>query len=277
MKRAIFALACLALSGCFLDQHKPNPVTNPANGAVQGIIAIEDLKGPNTGALFMAMFARKSDAAGVVSRISARPEQSQCRIKRKPLSAAVGFISVGKLSFGTALQSTHLPVEETENHQYTRTLPADFPAGTYHVAAAGVDGIAGFQEYLQMPEQLQDVSLNGQAMGSSSVLLRKSDPLVASWRQPAVPNADQVMILDVETKTATESITLHCIGIESSFAAAGGSYLWQIPAQTLAELPEVKDAFVYFIRAIVKDSKSTYLDLQIQGLRTWYTEAEVGD
>lgn len=276
MKRAIFALASLALSGCFLDQHKPNPVTNSASGSVEGIVAIEDVKGPTTGAMFMAMFARAADTTSRISRVTARPEQSQCKLKRKPLAATAGLISVGQLSFGTALQSTHLLVEENDKHQYTRTLNPDFPAGTYHVAAAGVTGLPGFQAYLQVPESLQDVSVNGQAFGSSSVLLRKTDTLVASWRQPAVPNADQVVILDIETKTATESITLHCIGIEGSFAAAGGSYVWQIPAQHLADLPETKSALVYFVRAIVKDEKSSYLNLQIQGLRTWFTEAEVG-
>ncbi len=276
MKRALFALVSLALSGCFLDQHKPGPGTQPASGGVQGVIAVEDVKGPNTGAQFVGLFARQAEKSGVVSRVTSRPEQSQCNIKRKTLAAASGLISVGQLSFGTALQSTHLLVEENENHQYKRTLNADFPAGTYHVAAVGVSGIPGFQEYLQMPEALQDVTVNGQAFGSSSVLIRKSDELVASWRQPAVPNAEQVVVLDVEAKTATELITLHCIGIESSFAVSGGNYVWHIPSSKLAEIPEMKNAFVYFVRAIVKDSKSTYLDLQLQGLRTWYTEAEVG-
>ncbi len=278
MKRVLFVVASVILAGCFLEQHKPSPPVQSATGAVEGIIAIQDFKGVDPGGVFMGLFAYKGAAASRLDRISARPEQSQCRLQRKSLAAAAGFISVGTLSFGPALQNTHLEVEQTASHQYQRALAPDFPAGVYQVAAAGVPGVPGFQALLQMPEALQDVTVNGQAFGSSSVLVRKSDTLVASWRQPSVPNADHIVVLDIETKSASEKVTLHCVGDESSFQGSGGSYQWSIPAQTLAEVPAMRGAMVYFLRAIVvNDKPSAYLNVQLQGVRSWSTEAEVGD
>jgi hypothetical protein len=277
MKRATYFLTALGLSGCFLQQNKPNPPVQPANGGVVGMVAIEDMRGQESGAVFVGIFAPKTNSKSVVSRIAGRPEQSECKVVRSPLAATSALISVGQLSFGTALQSAHVTVEEKENHRYVKVLPPDFPAGTYHVAAGGVGGISPFEAYLQMPEALLDVSVNGQAFGSASVLVRKSDPLVMSWREPAVPNAEHVVAMDIEAKSATENITLKCLAVESSLAVMGGSHLWQIPQDKLAEIPAMKGAKIYFVRAIVKDSITAYLDLRLQGLRTWLTEAEVGD
>jgi hypothetical protein len=274
MKRVLFALVALTLSGCFLEQHKPNPPVQGASGAVRGIIAIEDVKGVESFAVFKAFFANQTGTSSrIVRQVTSRPEQSQCKVNKKSLKASSGLISVGQLSFGTALQSTHLLVEENTDHEYKRYFSPDFPTGTYNVAAKGTASIPGFQQYIQVPEALQDVSVNGQAFGSSSVLIRKADTLVASWRQPTLPNSDHLIFLDIETKT----VTLNCIGIESSFEAAGGSFVWRIAPETFAELPTMKDARILFVRGLVSDSKNDYLNLQVQGLRTWYTAAEIGD
>ncbi len=276
MKIVLSALLLVTLSGCFLNQHKPNPPAQPANGGLIGVVALEDFKGVESGTTFVGLFARKSDSARVVAKIESRPEQSLCEISRKPLAVRGNLISIGQLSIGTALQSTHLLVPEDDQHRYIRRFNPDFPAGTYEVSASGVSGIPAFGVYLKLPEALQDVSVNGQAFGSSSMLVRKSDPLIASWRSPTLPSSDQIVILDVETKSATEKIVLHCIALEYTLSGAGGSLLWQIPADKLTGLAEMKDADVYFSRGVITDIKQSYLDLQVQGLRTWFSKAEIG-
>lgn len=275
MKRAFAALAVLTLAGCFLQQNKPN--ANPTGPAIEGIVAIEDLTGPQSGAAFLAIFARAASSVHAAYRLTdARPQQSQCGIKRKALSAASSLISVGKLSFGTALQSSQITVDEDENHQYVRSLKAGYPSGVYEVSASGLADIPGFRAYLHLPEPVADPSVNAQAFGSSSVLIRKSQPLVAIWRPAAAPNSDHVAILDVETKTASEKITLHCIAVEDTLPQADGFVRWEIPASKLVDLPEVKAADIYLVRAIVKEAKANQVSLQMQGLRTHFTAAEVG-
>jgi hypothetical protein len=277
MKQVAYAFAVLVLSGCFLQQTKPSPTTQSGGDPIEGVVSITDLKGPVTGGLFSGKFYAKGRSADFRGRIKSRPEEMSCKIFREPRAVSRALVSVGKLTFGSALQNLGVEVPETQDHAYVKELAPDFPSGVYTVVASGRENLQSFGDHVVMPEQLQDVTVNGQAFGSSSVLIRKGDDLVATWREPAVPNENHISILNVGVRTATEIITLYCLGLEKSYPTAGGNKVWKIPASYLADLPADKDAEIAVTRLILRGWILANLDVQFQGIRTHFTAAEVGE
>lgn len=196
------------------------------------------------------------------------------------------LIDVGALSYGAALQNAFVPFQETSDHQYSANLPLGYPSGLYEIQAAGTGDIPAFGEILSIPETLQNVTANGVPFENAPLKIKRSETLSIQWRTPVAVNASSQLLLEIDTANDTQLITLHCGGYETDFFPASGAssaatLRWDIPATVLSGLVSVKTANIFFVRGHQRKPqgqvKTLPVAIQLQGLRTYFTQAEIDD
>jgi len=276
-----FFLVALLLAGCMLKQEAPKPTPPPVRVPITGVVAIEDLVAPGaTSALFYAAFRSKPQAQAtarqaLLATVAARPDAAPvCQIvnpqqKTGPRPAA--WLSVGTLVFGPALQTTGTPVEPNDEHRYIKKLDPGFPAGVYNVAAKGLGDTPGFSATFSMPEAVSYVSLGGVRLDSGALKARRNEPLVFGWRTPAVAHEANLDLIEIEGKRAGgEAVVLRCAAREMSVPVEAGDAKWVLTPDLASFAPKSR-ARMFFLRAHIRDARSTYVDVQLQGLRTHAT------
>lgn len=283
MKALLLVASLLLLSSCLLKQNEPVPLA-PQAGKVplDGVVALEDVQGAVQGAYFFAAFSARAAAAGAASWVglhryaaleSAIDERApRCEIAKKKKTAspaaAKGFINVGKLLFGVALQTAAVEVLPNAENQYLYKLTPGFAAGVYQVTAKATAETQPFEGLITVPESVRELTGNGTRFNENVVRVKKSTGLVLQWAPPSVPNDSNLILMDLEAQTNDEIYRLRCLAREPQSTAAGSLTAWTVDPTLIRQLPSTQKARLDFLRAAVRPVKTTYLTGEFQGLRT---------
>jgi len=288
----IFAGVVLALSSCFLKQEPPVNNTSGASGRAEGLVMLEEMKGDSSSAAIAAIFGRMTDDRQFRQEIAqlnlgitlpaiaafTEARAPQCKVKRKPRAEeseeserGTKMISMGKLRFGPAQFS----LDEDADHRYFKQIEPSVPMGLYQVTAEGDSDVKGFDETLSMPESLLDVKANGTNGGEGVIAISKSTPLQIEWKSPAVSADRNFLLVDLYTDTADETVQLHCLGMEKDFPVENGQRQWQLPVSYLSQLGVTTEAELFLVRAHARAMERSDLNVEFQGLRSFYMKASV--
>lgn len=291
MRALLLTASLFLLSSCLLKQNEPKPAApQPGKIPLDGIVAMEDVQGAVTGGVFFAAFTPRVAAATTASWVGLHryavletrdDREVRCEIAKKPKTAppaaSVGFVNVGKLVFGVALQTASVDVMPSPDNRYIYKLNPGFAAGVYQVAAKATEQTQPFEGLLTVPESLRDLTGNGVKFNERVVSVKKATGLRLQWSPPSVPNDNHIILLDFESETATEVHRLRCMAREPQGAGAGTLITWDVEPALVKQMPASKKARIDFLRAVVRNVKSTYLMGEFQGLRTNIAAATIED
>lgn len=291
------ASLCLILSGCFLEQHEPKP-NSIAMVPWMGVISVEDIEaGERKAASASAFFVEAKEqepqkqvsrAAALASRVDEDTPGMKCERKIEPVkkdgdktaatdakseenvmdSASQKRVSVGRLFFGPALQSSLQVFFQDANSMYRLPLEPGLAPGAYQVAAEGGRVTEPFGEILSIPEALSDVRVNRVDIREPGVVLSRDQDLEIAWKMPTVLNDQNVILIDFEVQDDDNKATVHCVGREANLTRRASDVEWTIDRSLLADFPIGVTAQVHIVRAHLRRAAVRNSMVVFQGLRT---------
>ncbi len=304
MKSILWFLPVVFLSGCLLNQSDPAPVSKKP--FLLGSVSLEHLQVSNSGVLatINAEFAVKAEdkpaptpiAASLASpsgrwnavrsffsqaSSSSRAPMCQKRtIEKNPKvdpkatapapSTPFTRVSVGKLAFGAALQSSFLELKADQNYHYTAVLPTVVPAGLYQIAAEGAEFVDSFGEILSVPEEVRSLRLNGMDFGNPTMEFDPSRPLEVFWREPGIANDQNGILAELSMQDANYTYALTCALREEDIPTVKGYKVWNLDSAWFSELPKTGSVEFYFLRAHLRTPTTKRSKVQMQASRTFY-------
>lgn len=280
MKALVLAMGVVLLSGCFLKQNQPNNlVTSGKNVNAEGVVRVEEISGAESTTTIEATFAEYKPKRGPRPMRDLSYFDGGLNVLRERTPGcnaykiakgreATPLLSVGKLSFGLALQENMTEVPENADHAYKASLKANLPSNLYVVKASGSPQVPGFTAALSFPVALENVTVASQATAFDDVILTKEQALKLEWSAPAVPHSGHVMLMELYSPQAQDVYLLRCLGLESDFGLDGVKRTWNIPAGYMALMPPTNDGLIFLTRAIEVPSAYPTLVVGAQGFQT---------
>lgn len=272
-------LIVLLLSGCLLQQNKPEPTTPPVSVTLSGIVRVEDYFGPENQAYIKAQFVEsKEEGSRALKANLSRAKTTECvyEAKDRSAAAAAALIPVGDLYFGPALQSTQLKIPTSEAGLYYQKLDPGIESGQYMVAATGTDKWKGFQEYLSMPGQVVSPKMGDDSFNTSDVHFKLNEAPVVSWEAPNAVSGDEgIMIFEATVQTEKKLWDVFCVAAEKEIEEVEGRRVWKLDLTETQKMPAANIAIFYLTRAYVKSPQRKDLKFQMQGWRTHYTLGQI--
>jgi hypothetical protein len=288
------AAVLVTVCSCFLKQDPPPQPVQSGSTVVEGVITMEDLQTYDNGAaLISADFWQQAKAAASarafqkldrgherLNRAMVRDTAPQCQVQHAtksdaPATVDAKLLSAGVITFGAALQTGQLALDQDSNGSYKRRLDPNVPAGIYQIKVGGSSEVPGFSMNVSMPEALQNVVFLIGDGSRSTVDIKRDKPLNIGWKAPAVANTNTIMIADVYADTAHETWRVRCAAKESSMTGGAGILTWTIGSSLLSQLPTTNDAQVYLMRAHLFSAQGNNIDIQSQGMRIFLSEATI--
>lgn len=294
LRHLCFLCVSVLVSSCLLQPAAPPNGTQSGTTPIQGLIVMDDVMNGKSaeGGEIMANFAvttgsssnalsSKNLQSHVIRKLSALQDSTTCAVDTEVSGGnapTATFIDAGVMTFNVDGQTGTSAFDEDGSSNYTREITSQIATDTYDVTAAGSSQIPAFTVKLSMPEVLGNV-IFAASNEVNSVVVYSTAPLIITWNAPTIANANNLIIADVYSNTATTSVHLQCQIPEAQVpisTTATSTLQWTIPVTYTGQLPTTNTAQIDLIRANVADySGSTTLSIETQGLRAQVQDATV--
>lgn len=185
------------------------------------------------------------------------------------------LLSAGVVTFGAALQSGMLALDQDHLGRYKRRLDPRLASGIYQVKVEGSREVPAFSMNVSMPEAFQNVVFLTDPAARGPLNLPKGSSLKMGWKPPTQPNTNTIMIVDVYADLPNEIWRVRCATKESSLINGTPIVLWSIDSQYLDKLPSTQSAQVNLMRAHILGASNEQLEVESQGLRVFLTPATI--
>lgn len=311
MKRLLWVLPACLLSSCLLNQKDPATQNMSTKPFLLGSVSLEQLQVSNSGvvASITAEFAIKPEdktkptpvaatetlatswgrtqAVRVLLNSQSASRAPMCRkrtFEKKPKTEtkdtappanALSRISVGKLAFGPALQTTFQELSIDKNLRYGSAISAAVPAGLYQVEAGGAGPVEPFGEILSVPEEVRSLRLNGMDFGNPTMEFDVARSLELFWREPAVVNDRNGVFAEVVAQDAGHVYAVTCAMREEDVPSVKGYKIWNLDSPWFSDLPRSGKVEFYFMRAHLRVSATKRSEIQLQATRTFYSHLPI--
>lgn len=280
----IYSFLSFALTGCLLEQKEPKP-SSVTNAPWVGIVSVEDIdagerKTAGANAFFLTADNKQapSRAAAMAERLRGSDEPMKCESKVTPDESNKSSIpegkrrlSVGRLFFGPALQTSLQVFFQDGASVYRLPLEPGLNPGAYQILAEGGRDAAGFSDVISIPEALSDVKVNSADVHEPGSVLKRSDDLALRWKAPTTVNDQNIIFIDFISRNDTSRGGIHCVGLEAALKQGGGEVEWTISKNLIAEFPVDVTAQLHVVRAHLRRSRAQNAEVQLQGLRTSFS------
>lgn len=287
MKRLFLVSTVVLLSGCILQQKGPDPKGSAATAKLSGIVAFDEVRvGDRLQALVIARFEKpapaKASERASVEMVDRATQDSPCKKALVKVDTgaptakkeAPKYLTVGKVGFGQALSDNFTMLDPDTASTYKATLNAEIPAGVYQIRVAQGSENEAFAGVFAIPEAFLDSQLGGTKLTHAVSKITRSAGVDLQWTTPAVPNDQNVVLLDLITDDGAQKQELHCVLEEKSLQTVGNTVKWHLDPSWVSDLmPTSKTADgvkgrIYLSRALLMRPKIQNVELRAQALRT---------
>lgn len=302
MKKILYVLVTVSVTGCLLTQNDPAPVEKKP--FLEGKVVVEDMIISNQGQLSVlnaGFKIRPENQSSAPKPVGARlatlegrfqatsdllrtdpgrgPECQKAKIAKKPNQPTdkpeapvdEGWIGVGKIGFGPALQPNLQILEENSQKRYQAVLRLGIADGAYQLVNDGTPKTPAFREVLSMPEKLSHLRLNGKDFGDPTMEFQPAKDLDLFWREPSIPNDRNGIMMEIMVEDADSIYDVFCAKYESDIPAADFHKKWTLDDAWFAEFPRTGTATFIFVRTHLIDSVAPESEILLQGRRTFYS------
>lgn len=282
--------AVLSLTGCFFAKDKEgNKNDQNDSKLILGKVIMKHIQGisvkgdVNVSDITAGFMKKSAVSKGVVKHIgeaflTVEPKANReepCKFDKVPKgsAAAASYVSVGKFGFAPEGSQDLVLVPPGKNNVYYGALQSGtFPGGIYQLAAEGSSEAVGFSAKMAMPEELNDVSINNQALANGPTTIKVSDGVNAQWASSKkhLEEYDQV-VLSLYADSSSETYILNCQVAEKDLTGQSGYTKWNIPAKYIEKFSaSLSDAEIYLFRADPVGAKSASVgEVGFTGIRAW--------
>ncbi len=303
MKKILYVLVATSVCGCLLTQSDPAPpVKRPF---LEGKVVVEHVTVPNQGeitALNAGFRIRPADKGTAPKPVGVHlateegrfraanellrtdpgraPECQKLKISKKPSAstekpvapAEPGWLDIGKIGFGPALQPNLTFLELTSQKRYQTVFRLGLPPGAYQLLNDGTPDTPPLREVLSMPEEVFSLRLNGKDFGDPFVAFQPAKDLALSWREPAPPpNERNGIMMEIVVEDADYLYGVFCAKYESEIPVTANRKQWSLDEAWFAEFPRTGDGEFTFIRTHLIDSVGENSEIFHQGSRRLFS------
>lgn len=302
MKKILYVLVAVSVSGCLLTQSDPAPPEKKP--FLEGQVVVEDMIVSNQGQLSVlnaGFKLRPETQSGAPKPVGARlvtaegrfketsdllrtdpgrgPECQKAKVAKKPSQPTEqpeaptdeGWIGVGTIGFGPALQPNLQILEPNSQNRYQAVLRLGIADGAYQLVNDGTPRTPAFREVLSVPEKVSHLRLNGKDFGDPTMEFRPTQDLDLFWREPSIPNDRNGIMMEMMAEDDDYIYDVFCAKYESDIPAADNHKQWTLGDAWFAEFPRNGTATFIFVRTHLIDSVAPESEILLQGRRTFYS------